>query len=78
MGIVSGQPKQHCRVVQCIIRKNLLFTLWGDNGGECSRFALLPALFYAAQAAHGITDIEQVKRNFLARFTVTWDDFMAA
>lgn len=56
--------------------KNLLFTLWGDNGGECSRFALLPALFYAAQAAHGITDIEQVKRNFLARFTVTWDDFM--
>ena len=35
-----------------------------------------PALFYAAQAAHGITDIEQVKRNFLARFTVTWDDFM--
>lgn len=32
--------------------KNLLFTLWGDNGGECSRFALLPALFFMRRRRH--------------------------
>lgn len=56
--------------------QNLLFTLWGDNGGECSRFALLPALFYAAQVVRGITDDEQIERNFRERFGIAWDDFM--
>lgn len=44
--------------------KNAFITLWGDNGGECSRFALLPTLFAAASFAKGKTDMEGIKREF--------------
>jgi len=57
--------------------KNIFFTMWGDNGGECSRLAALPALFYLAEYAKGHTDEEKIKAKF-KRFTgVEFDEFMA-
>jgi sugar phosphate isomerase/epimerase len=39
----------------------LVMSMWGDNGGECSRFAVLPALMYAAEAAKGNYDLKKIK-----------------
>lgn len=33
--------------------KDVLITLWGDNGGECSNFGVLPTLVFAAEKAYG-------------------------
>ena len=55
---------------------NILLTLWGDNGAECSRFAVLPSLFYAAEAARGNGDEEEIRRRFERKFGVAWEDFM--
>ena len=30
--------------------RNVFFTLWGDNGGECSRFAILPSLKFVGDS----------------------------
>lgn len=57
--------------------KNIFFTMWGDNGGECSRFSVLPALFYLAEYAKGHTDDEKIKAKF-KRFTgIDFDEFMS-
>lgn len=56
--------------------ENCFFTLWGDDGAECSRFALLPALFYASELAKGIFDEAQIRREFESRFGISWDHFM--
>ena len=42
----------------------VFFTLWGDDGSECSKFSVLPSLMYAAEMAKGNTDIESIKRKF--------------
>ena len=56
--------------------QDVFLTMWGDNGGECSRFALLPALFDAAQRAHGNTDEADIHRKFGEKFGISWEDFM--
>jgi hypothetical protein len=49
--------------------------MWGDNGGECSRFAIIPALFYLAEYAKGNTDEDKIKAKFERRFGISYDDF---
>lgn len=56
--------------------KNVLITLWGDNGKECSFYALLPALYAARQYADGNFDLENIKVGFEKTVGVSWDDFM--
>lgn len=56
--------------------KDVILTLWGDDGAECSRFALLPSLYYAAQIAHGVNDLETIKNGFYEKFGIAFDDFM--
>lgn len=56
--------------------KNIFLTLWGDNGGECSRFALLPAMFYASQVMNGETEENAISGKFFEHFGVKWEDFM--
>lgn len=56
--------------------ENVLITLWGDYGDECSVAAVLPSLFYAAKLYHGEDDIEIIKRKFEEQFGEKWDDFM--
>ena len=50
--------------------KNIFLTLWGDNGGECSRFALLPAMFYASQVMNGETEESAISGKFFEHFGV--------
>ncbi len=50
-------------------------TLWGDDGGECSRFALLPSLFYAEEAARGNSKLSDIKAKFQEKFGISYDSF---
>jgi hypothetical protein len=50
--------------------------MWGDNGGECSRFALLPALFYASEIAKGHTNKAEIRERFQAKYGISFDRFM--
>ncbi len=56
--------------------KDIFFTLWGDNGGECSRFALLPALFYTAEFAKGNKDEALIHKKFEETYGISFEDFM--
>ncbi len=56
--------------------KDVFITMWGDNGGECSSYAVLPTLCYAACIAQGITKIADIKQKFYECVGVKYDDFM--
>ncbi len=56
--------------------RDLFMTLWGDNGGECSRFSVLPSLFYAAEVLRGNEDETLIHEKFRERFGVSWEDYM--
>lgn len=46
--------------------KNSFLTAWGDNGGECSCFAILPTLAYAAEYAYGHKEQDCAEKTFRA------------
>lgn len=56
--------------------KDVFLTMWGDDGAECSKFSLLPSLYYAAQIACGETDSDTIKNGFYEKYGITFDDFM--
>lgn len=56
--------------------KDIFFTMWGDDGGECSPFSLLPSLFYASELTHGNSDEQEIKRRFQTKFHIPFEDFM--
>ncbi len=56
--------------------KDVFITMWGDNGGECSSYAVLPTLCYAACIAQGITKMSDIKQKFYEWVGVKYDDFM--
>ncbi len=56
--------------------KNVVMTMWGDNGGECSHFAQIPSLFYLSQYAKGVTDETVIKAKFKSLTGIDFDDFM--
>ncbi|MBR5059920.1 MAG: beta-N-acetylhexosaminidase [Clostridia bacterium] len=58
--------------------RNAFFTVWGDNGGESSRFAVLPALYAVKRFSEGVFDIETIKEGFFETFGIAFDDFMLA
>ena len=53
---------------------NVLMTCWGDNGKECSFYAILPALYATKRYYDGETDMETIKREFKA---LTGEEFDA-
>ncbi|MBQ9756640.1 MAG: hypothetical protein IJV99_03475, partial [Clostridia bacterium] len=55
--------------------KDIMITLWGDNGFECPAKAVLPTLVHAAECAKGNYDLENSKRKFMEIVGVPWDDF---
>jgi hypothetical protein len=57
--------------------RNVFFTMWGDNGAECSRYAVMPTLLYLAEYARGNRDEEKIKAKFKRIFGAEYDDFMA-
>lgn len=56
--------------------KDIFFTLWGDDGGECSRFSLLPSLFYASELARGNREEQEIKRRFQEKYQMPFEKFM--
>lgn len=56
--------------------KNIFFTMWGDDGAECSHFSQLPSLFYLAEYAKGNKDEEKIKKKFKSLVGIDYDDFM--
>ncbi len=55
---------------------DIWITLWGDDGAECSIFAMLPSLMYAADLAKGISDLNVIKQHFKEIVGVEFDDFL--
>ncbi|MBR7117107.1 MAG: beta-N-acetylhexosaminidase [Clostridia bacterium] len=43
---------------------NIMLTMWGDNGKECSNWSLLPALFKVKRFYDGVTDMDEIRREF--------------
>lgn len=62
-----------CRETDC---RDVFFTLWGDDGGECSYFAALPTLFYAAQALDGVPEPAALRQSFREVTGEDYDDLM--
>ena len=56
--------------------KNVIMTMWGDDGAECSRYSALPAIYAAAQYAKGNYDDELIKAGFEEMFGISYSDFM--
>ncbi|MBQ4070989.1 MAG: beta-N-acetylhexosaminidase [Clostridia bacterium] len=56
--------------------KNIFFTMWGDDGMECSHFSQLPSLLYIAEYARGNYDEEKIKAKFKRITGVDFDTFM--
>lgn len=56
--------------------EDVFFTVWGDDGDECSKFTILPALLYAAEVRKGPVDWDSLKAKFKELVGISWDDFM--
>ena len=56
--------------------KDVIFTMWGDDGAECSHFSQLPSLFYLAEYAKGNTDEANIKEKFKRFCGIDFDEFM--
>ena len=55
--------------------KNVMLTMWGDNGGECPYFSVLAALMHAAAVAEGMSD-DEMKEKFAAITGESYDAFL--
>ncbi|MBQ3557758.1 MAG: family 20 glycosylhydrolase [Oscillospiraceae bacterium] len=56
--------------------ENVKICTFGDDGGECAHFASMAGLFYASQIAKGITDEDEIKKNFEELFEIPYDAFL--
>ena len=52
---------------------NIFLTVWGDNGGECSRLAVLPALWASAEFYRGNTDAASIRAGFEKEFGIPFE-----
>ena len=57
--------------------ENVLITMWGDNGKECSFFALLPSLYAVSRYADGVEDEEEITQGFEQLFGIPFEAFTA-
>lgn len=56
--------------------KNVFMTLWGNNGGECSFYSVLPSLCYLAEYAKGNRDEDAIKAKFKRIVGLDYDECM--
>ncbi len=56
--------------------RDVLMTMWGDNGGECSFYSVLPSLYTIRQYADGNFDEKSIKDGFKELFGLDYDSFM--
>jgi hypothetical protein len=50
--------------------------MWGDNGSECSKYSVLPTLFFIAEHVRGNTDLALIKKRFKECLGLDFDAFM--
>lgn len=50
--------------------------MWGDDSGECSKFACIPALFYISEYIKGNKSTKAIKEKFKQKFGIAFDRFM--
>ncbi|MBQ9132235.1 MAG: beta-N-acetylhexosaminidase [Clostridia bacterium] len=55
---------------------NIFMTMWGDDGGECSFWSVLPSLYAIRRHYDGVTDMEQIKQEFYKLAGVDFDTMM--
>ncbi len=55
--------------------KSLMETVWGDNGGECSLFASLPAIMHYSYTALGLSQ-ERLEKEFFALTGYEYNEYM--
>lgn len=55
--------------------KNVLITMWGDDGKECSFFAMLHGLYAIRQYADGNFDEMEIAKGFEKLFGISYADF---
>lgn len=51
---------------------NVLITMWGDDGAECSRYSALPSLYYIKRVYDGEENLDVIKKEFKE---ITGEDF---
>ena len=56
--------------------KDVLITVWGDNGRECSPFMLLPSFYAISQYAKGNFNLQSIKDGFAETFGLDFDAYM--
>ncbi|MBQ5910807.1 MAG: beta-N-acetylhexosaminidase [Clostridia bacterium] len=57
--------------------QDVFFTIWGDDTAECSKFAILPVMFFAAEFARGEKSMKRIKENFKKQFGISFDAFIS-
>ena len=72
-----GETKKALDACEKYKIKDILMTLWGNGGNECSRYTHLAALYHIIQYAKGNRDIEKIKRGFKRIVGADYDDFAA-
>ena len=55
---------------------NIMLCEWGDDGNECSRYAVLPALYAIKRAYDGVTDMDIVRREFYEITGESYDNML--
>ncbi len=53
-----------------------IFSIWGDDGAECTPYAVLPSLMFQAERVRGNTDMESIKKKFKEIIGMDFDDFV--
>lgn len=56
--------------------KDVFLTSWGDDGNECSKYSVLPALMFSIEYAKGNEDLDSIKSKFKEIVGVDFDSFM--
>ena len=56
--------------------ENVIITVWGDHGKECSYFSLLPALYAVRRMAQGVEDMAIIGEEFEKLIGIPFNDFM--
>lgn len=54
----------------------VFFTMWGDNGKDCSFYTQLPMIYAAARMTQGEFDRKVIAREFQEKYGYEFDEFM--
>lgn len=55
--------------------KDVIITMWGDEGKECSFYSLLPSLLYCAEVYLNDSSKEVIEKKFSDLFGISFKDF---